>query len=333
MSISGAMLAFTDEIESTYESEWLTVQNPTGIYSYDAALGAVRSTYPGWEVRLYGSPGPNEAVVFDLRKSGEIKKIFAHPTTGKILHVQNDVHRQLHRQLLTLHYTLFAGTAGKIVVFLVGILFLISVITGIYVYRKAVVKVLLFRVHLNRKSDRSFYSSLHRITGVWSLVFNILIVVTGLFISGNIVLTAISPAAVKSNTAAVTAPIRSVDQIRKDILQQYPGFTVYLIRLAGYSNIVQLSGRFADDPFYYGKYYSRFYVDGETSLLQKKEWLKDQSPFKKWQSISGPLHFGNYGGLPVKVIYAVLGLMPGLLSISGFIVWQKRGRKHRQSNY
>lgn len=331
MSISGAMLAFTDEIESAYESKWLTVQNPSGEYSYDAALSTVRSTYPGWEVRIYGSPGPNEAVVIDLRKSGEIKKIFAHPATGKVLHVENNVHRQLHRQLLTLHYTLFAGTAGKIVVFLVGILFLIAVITGTYVYRKALVKVLLFKVHLNRKSDRSFYSSLHRITGVWSLVFSILIVITGLFISGNIVLTAVSPAAAKSNSPAVTGAIRSVDEIRKDIHQQYPTFKVYLIRLAANSNIVQLSGRFADDPFYYGKYYSRFYVNGETGVLQKKEWLRDQLPFKKWQSISGPLHFGNYGGLSVKVMYAVLGLMPGLLSISGFIVWQKRRKKHRRA--
>jgi hypothetical protein len=43
-----------------------------------------------------------------------------------------------------------------------------------------------------------------------------------------------------------------------------------------------------------------------------------------------PLHFGNYGGLPVKLAYAVLGLTPGLLSVSGFVLWRLRRRRARE---
>lgn len=325
MSISGAILAFTDEIEGAYEAQWKQVQNPSGTFSYDASFPAVKRMFPGWEVRLYGAPAPNEALVYDLRKDGKIKKVFVHPATGQLLHVDHTVHQQLHRQLLTLHYTLFAGTTGKIVVFVVGLLFLITLLTGVYIYRKALWKVLLFNVRINRTTKRSFYSSLHRIIGVWSLLFNILIVVTGLFISGNIALTALKPAAPKKETK--TSVIGSIDSIKSNLLAQYPHFNIHLIRVAARSNTVQLSGNFKEDPFYYGKYYSRFYVDGESGALQKKEWLKEQKPFKKWQSISGPLHFGNYGGLPVKILYSILGLMPGLLSITGFYIWQKRMRK------
>lgn len=325
MSISGAILAFTDEIEGAYEAKWLEVENPSGHFSIDASFPAIKQLYPDWEFRLYGTPGEDEALVYDLRKGGEIKKVFAHPVTGQVLHIENNVHQQLHRQLLTLHYTLYAGTTGKAVVFVIGVLFLITLLTGLYIYRKAILKVLLFRVQLNRKTSRSFYSSLHRIVGVWSLLFNVLIVVTGLFISGNIALTALKGSAPKKATQ--TLKIASIDAIKTGIVNQYPHFTIHLIRVAAGSNTVQLSGTFSDDPFYYGKYYSRFYVDGESGALQKKEWLKEQTPFKKWQSISGPLHFGNYGGLPIKIIYSILGLMPGLLSITGFYVWRKRKQK------
>ena len=325
MSISGAILAFTDEIEGAYEAKWTAVQNATGHFSIDASFPAIKQLYPDWEVRLYGSPGKNEALVYDLRKGGEIKKVFVHPVTGQVLHIENNVHQQLHRQLLTLHYTLYAGITGKVTVFIIGVLFLITLLTGLYIYRKAILKVLLFKVQVNRKTNRSFYSSLHRIVGVWSLLSNVLIVVTGLFISGNIALTALKGSAPKK--AAQALSIGSIDAIKADILTQYPHFTIHLIRVAAGSNTVQLSGNFINDPFYYGKYYSRFYIDGTTGALQKKEWLKDQAPLKKWQSISGPLHFGNYGGLPVKIIYSILGLMPGLLSITGFYVWQKRRQK------
>lgn len=325
MSISGAILAFADEIEGAYEARWVAVQNPDGRYSIDASFPVVQQRYPDWEVRLYGTPGKNEALVYDLRKSGAIKKVFAHPVTGQLLHIEDHVHQQLHRQLLTLHYTLFAGTAGKTTVFVIGVLFLITLLTGLYIYRKAFLKVLLFRVAINRKTSRSFYSSLHRVVGVWSLLFNLLIVVTGLFISGNIALTALKGSAPKKVAQAL--PIGSMDAIKGAIQDQYPQFTVHLIRVAAGSNTVQLSGRFADDPFYYGKYYSRFYMDGASGALQKKEWLREQAPLKKWQSISGPLHFGNYGGLLIKILYSLLGLMPGLLSITGFYVWRRRKRK------
>lgn len=325
MSISGAILAFSDEIEGAYESKWNGVQNPSGIYSYDASFTAVRQRYPGWEVRLYGAPDPNEALVYDLRKGSELKKVFVHPATGQILHTDHEVQKQLHRQLLTLHYTLFAGTVGKVTVFFIGLLFLTTLLTGIYIYRKALWKVVMFKARINRNSNRSFYSSLHRVVGVWSLLFNVLIVITGLFISGNIALTALKPVGPKKENKSLL--IGSIDRIKADIQKQYPHFNIHLIRVAAGTNTVQLSGNFEGDPFYYGKYYSRFYMNGDSGTLQKKEWLQEQKPFKKWQSIAGPLHFGNYGGLPVKILYAVFGLMPGLLSITGFFIWQKRKRK------
>jgi uncharacterized iron-regulated membrane protein len=328
MSISGSLLVFSDEIEGAYESNWTTVNNPSGAFSYDASFSNIQKLYPGWEIRLYEQPHINEALVYDLRKGTALKKIFVHPVNGSILHVSDKVQNQLHRWLLSLHYTLFAGTAGKITVFFIGILFLVSLITGIYIYRKAIVKVIFFRVRINKKSRRSLSSSLHRIIGVWTLVFNLLIVITGLFISGNITLAALKKATpAKANATGITG---SIDKIKNEINQQYPSFKIHLLRVSANSNIVQLSGNFEDDPAYYGEYYSRFYFDGTNGQFQKKEWLREQGAFKKWQSMVAPLHFGNFGGLFLKFLYCLFGLMPGLLSITGFIIWRKRNKSLNQ---
>jgi uncharacterized iron-regulated membrane protein len=36
------------------------------------------------------------------------------------------------------------------------------------------------------------------------------------------------------------------------------------------------------------------------------------------------LHFGYFGGLPVKIIWCLAGLAPGTLAVTGFIIWWRR---------
>lgn len=271
----------------------------------------------------------NEAVIYLLRKSGKEKKVFAHPNTGAILHVANEAENQLHRQLLQWHYSFYAGTAGKITIFIVGCLFLLSLLTGFFVYRKSIWKVLSFKVKLNRRSKKAFYSSAHRMVGVWSLVFTALIVTTGLFISWKVTSKALKPAA-KVKTIA-TSTVR-IDHAKALVESQFPSFETHLIIMGGdYSN-VKLLGRYRDAPFYYGKYYSSFTVNASTAQIEKKQVLAEVPLFDKLQSISSPLHFGNYGGLPLKIIYCLLGLTPGILSVTGFLLWLQKRKKKSDPN-
>jgi uncharacterized iron-regulated membrane protein len=52
--------------------------------------------------------------------------------------------------------------------------------------------------------------------------------------------------------------------------------------------------------------------------------MKDMPAGERLKKMAGPLHFGNYGGLPLKIVYCLLGFTPAFLSISGFILWRKR---------
>lgn len=44
-----------------------------------------------------------------------------------------------------------------------------------------------------------------------------------------------------------------------------------------------------------------------------------------------PLDFGTFGGLPVKILWCLGDLSPGLLAISGSLIWWKRRRIGRRS--
>ncbi|MEM1397492.1 MAG: PepSY-associated TM helix domain-containing protein, partial [Pseudomonadota bacterium] len=54
--------------------------------------------------------------------------------------------------------------------------------------------------------------------------------------------------------------------------------------------------------------------------------LRDMPWYSKTLSLSRPLHFGDYGGLPLKVIWAVFNALTLIILGSGIYLWVKRRR-------
>lgn len=40
------------------------------------------------------------------------------------------------------------------------------------------------------------------------------------------------------------------------------------------------------------------------------------------------LHIGDYGGDVIKILYVIGGLMPGALSLAGYVLWWKRKKMY-----
>ena len=62
------------------------------------------------------------------------------------------------------------------------------------------------------------------------------------------------------------------------------------------------------------------------STLDKATWSE------KLEAVVFPLHVGSFGGLPIRILYVLIGLTPGLLSITGFLLWW-RGRRKKRPKY
>jgi hypothetical protein len=46
-----------------------------------------------------------------------------------------------------------------------------------------------------------------------------------------------------------------------------------------------------------------------------------------------PLHYGNFGGVLVKILWSVLGMITALLPITGLMLWIERGLNSQQPNH
>ena len=327
MGISGAVLVFQHDIEDLQWKEFIEVENSQGL-NIDRGIRSVQEEYPEWDTRLTHFE-ENEALIFNLRKPTERLFVFAHPTTGEIIQEINEL-TTFTRWLLKFHYSFQAGPAGRILVFVIGILFLFSLLSGFYIYRKSIFKTLFFQTRIVRKTRRSYYSSLHRIIGVWALFFNLVLVITGIFLAWTVAAAGLNPPAAPETPMITT----STEKLLKEIKTDHPDFTPTYVRLPLTSEAqLRVFGLFDDDAFYYSEFYNSFNADPHSGEITNITRVQEADLKTKLSSTLIPLHFGQYGGIWTKILYCLVGLSGPFLSISGFIIWRSGKRpKDQQAN-
>ena len=230
MGITGSVLVFNHELEALEHHNWWEVENQEPV-NIDKAYRTITDRYQNWEIRLQRfSDNPRESLIFSLRRPEDRLMVFAHPANGSIL-AALDSNKTITTWLLTLHYSFHANLPGKILVFLTGLIFLVSLVTGVITYRKVIGKMLLFRVGFKSKTKRSFASSLHRFVGVWALLLNLLMVLTGSWISYGIVANGIKASSTLPVPVASPPLAISIDQALNTLKEQYPAFEPTYMRL------------------------------------------------------------------------------------------------------
>ena len=60
--------------------------------------------------------------------------------------------------------------------------------------------------------------------------------------------------------------------------------------------------------------------DGKTIVAPEVPW------YLKTLQVSRPLHFGDYGGLPLKIVWALLDVITIIILVSGMYLWVARRR-------
>ncbi|MEG9328917.1 PepSY-associated TM helix domain-containing protein [Salinimicrobium catena] len=323
MGISGTILVFQHDIEDVLWKDYIQVENFEGL-NIDQGFQKIQQEYGQWDIRLMHFE-ENEALIFNLRKPTERLFVFVHPTSGEIIKEVNEL-TTFTRWLLKFHYSFQSGPWGRLVVLIVGVLFFISLLTGLIVYRKSIMDTLLFRTRIKKKNKRSFYSSLHRIVGVWALLLNLLLVITGTVLAWTVTQSGFNPPAA-AQTPAFIAPIETA---LEEIKVTKPHFTPTYIRLPlNEKGYVVIYGIYEGDPFYFSEFGNYFLVDHRTGEITGEIKITKADLSTQLSNTLIPLHFGQYGGIWSKLLYALVGLSGPFLSISGFIIW-RQGKKRKK---
>ncbi len=106
-----------------------------------------------------------------------------------------------------------------------------------------------------------------------------------------------------------------------------PGFTLaYVAFPQAATGSILIGGKLPTPNPLRSDYGSSATFDAKTGALQTTVDLRRAPALTQILDTVVPLHFGTFGGLPVKILWCLAGLTPGLLALSGSLVWWKRGR-------
>ncbi|MGJ5641302.1 PepSY-associated TM helix domain-containing protein [Formosa sp. S-31] len=325
LGLTGAILAFNEDLDDITFKAYRTEDASATILHLDKAIHTVQQQFPEWETRVVHFQ-PGESILFNLRLPDARRFIFVHPETGNII-ANIDANTTVSKWILKLHYSFHAGPYGRVLVLIMGVLFFLSLITGLILYRKVLVKTLLFKVKIKRSHRRNFYSALHRYVGVWALLLNLVLVITGTVLAYKVSKSGLQ-------TPKIPDPPQlsiSVEGALKQLAASHPDFNASYLRLPKTPGAtLTVNGTFNNDPFYYSKYFNKISIDANTGTITAVTKVAETPLLNRLDSMVSPLHFGQYGGLGIKLLYCFVGLSGPFLSVSGFIIWNARRKKTKK---
>jgi uncharacterized iron-regulated membrane protein len=200
---------------------------------------------------------------------------------------------------------------------------LVSIVTGAVVYRKNLWKVLTFRVAIKRKNWRVISSDLHRVIGVWSLILNVIIFFTGFWLNRFMFESSgwkIRPAIEK----VFMAPY-SLDECLKQAYNAVPGLQpTYMSLPMKRDGEFSISGSAQDHLTSRWIPYHLLFRSEDGMLISIRRPEDIHGAMNWFNAAYFSLHVGSFGGLTTRILYVILGLTPGVLSITGFLLWWRR---------
>ncbi len=293
----------------------------TSIFVDDDEPQVLVSMAPSWQA-FTADPGSRHWLKFDARTASLLKE--SDPPGRQHLGFLN--------LMLHLHQDLFADLAGELFLGAMGLFFVTALVSGVVLYAPFMRRLPFGTVRLGR-SRRLKWLDLHNLLGVVVLAWMLVVGFTGVV---NELSTPLFALWQRTEVQAMLRPwqgqavpaatgLSSPDAAFRTARQAVPGMQVI--------SLVYPGSRFGT-PYHYflwakgntpltSRLFSPVLVDARTGALAaivRMPW------YLRALELSRPLHFGDYGGMPLKIIWALLDLVTIAVLGSGLYLWLSRRR-------
>jgi len=328
MSLSGAVLVFHSEMDAVQSPAVVSVEHAPA--TVDRYYITIQKHFPFAQISNCVLPEKNSKPVsffiYDSScKSGtKAMEVFLHPQTAEVLKARR-FSENIAVWLSAFHNSFHLGKTGEWLLGFFALVFLLSIITGLVLFRKNIPAVLLFRKAAYKKSN------LHQLIGVYALLFNLMIAVTGFWMQRYVFKTAFY---VANNYTPVlkTSPALSFDfdSAYSEVKKVYPGFTARVIYFAqSSSGKTAVYGSRTSNAYIHSKKFADLILLDSAGSIAGTRLIDENTAADKYDIINSQLHMGRFGGAGIKIIYFVFGLTGALLSITGFLLWLRRRKENK----
>jgi len=323
--LSGVYLVFRAELDRYFNPELRfrpATQHPVSI---DATLRAARAEFGGYHVGYLMFPSdahaPYVAFLRETSADGEVVRhqVYIDAGTGAIVGHRLSYHF-LSDWMVRIHEGLWLPDFwGEPLVAVLGIVLAISGLTGIWVYRKKVWDALRWRKSAER------LGRLHSHLGVWSLLFAILLGVTGTVLNFDSLLVFLNRSPPIPLTGAdwkLLDRIPSIDLLVAESHRAFPELEARYVYfpLSGPNNrspdLVKVLGRAPGAHLLGASSYVTFALSAVPRVVGIYD-ARQSSWGRKLLFMTATLHYGDFWGDASKIPYFIGGLVLAFLAGSG----------------
>jgi uncharacterized iron-regulated membrane protein len=340
--LTGLPLIFKDELRDLLSEQPAHAVLPadTPRIDLDTVVAGARQRHPGHVAWVVFVNDDEPEVTVSLLPSpsaspAQARRLIFDARTGVLLReIEPEATRQpdFFDVMLTLHRDLFSGLPGQLFLAAIGVMFVASLISGVVLYGPFMRK-LIFGTVRRRGSARLRWLDLHNLLGIVTVAWALVVGATGIM---NELSKPLFQIFQRTDMLAVLQAWRGQAEPAAHELAPIQGaFALVERALPGR---VPITIVFPNDrigsPHHYliwtkgrspltGRLFTPALVDARTGSLTTVLALPW---YLRALQVSRPLHFGDYGGLPLKLIWALLDVVTIAVLASGLYLWFARRR-------
>jgi len=338
LCLTGLPLIFGHEINHYLgnEIEAPAMAKGTNYVSLDSVLSAARAQYPSkvpqfmfreedetnlWTISLGDTPAAEKS-----------KFITVDARTAKVLG-QPIFYQGFMYVMFKLHVDLFAGLPGMLFLGFMGLLLIIAIISGVVLYAPFMRKLGFGEIRRDRTPKLKRLDT-HNFLGVITLVWFFAVGLTG-------VINTLSDLVVRywqaDQMAEMTLPYKNLPP-----LKQFSGsLQVAIDKAKALEPDMNLGFVAFPGTTFSSQHHYAVFMRGTTPITARlfKPVLIDATTADITDSrevpwylttllVSQPLHFGDYGGLPLKIIWAAFDIISIVVLWTGLMLWWKKRKQY-----
>ncbi|MFP5447835.1 MAG: PepSY-associated TM helix domain-containing protein [Alphaproteobacteria bacterium] len=232
--------------------------------------------------------------------------------------------------ILTLHIEMFMGLPGMLFLGFMGLVVFAAIVSGVVLYAPFMRKLDFGVVRVTR-SSRVKWLDYHNLLGVVTVAWLSVVTLTGTINTLSLPIIQYWQA---DQLAQMTAPYRdlpparaeaSIQQAIDTALAAAPNMRVQFVAFPGvaYSTEHHYAVFMQGDTPLTKHLLTPALIDARTGDLTA---IRPMPWYAQALLLSGPLHFGDYGGLPLKILWALLDIAAIIVLGSGLYLWLTRRR-------
>jgi uncharacterized iron-regulated membrane protein len=323
LGVTGSIMAFEPEIDRLQHRALMNVVPSGHPHSLLEIGDAVRKATPG--VRIDGiTVGATlaDAYVVSVPRA----QVYVDPYTLRVLGRRPNGSGWL-ASVHQIHLRLFTTAAwGRQIVRWSGVVLVVLLVSGLYLWWPTK------RIRLTTGASpfRTWFD-LHNAVGVFSLVFLLLLSLTGVFIGFDGVmvplayrLTSSTPSAQVSTRVTAVKGARQIspDQALGIAREALPGTSPFYVSVVSPTAAYVVRSRFPEDRTPGGR--SLVIIDSYTGRVMFAEGSRTAPAGRRIEILNRAMHTGDIFGLPSKIVMSLASLMAPVQLVSGLMLWLRR---------